>query len=378
VEVYREGGEGRVKKLCIMGDSQSSFVQLWASFFKDAGWDVRIITRNLDPLLKIKQYKIPVNRPLYGYPVHIYYIKKYLKSFSPDLISIHSIPNYGIYSPFVNKPYSVVAYGFNHLINPHFLRKNLEKYCVHHADLITTTDDSLKRYLISNFNINEEKIITFVWGINLNIFHTNYKEEVLKLKKKLKIDTETVILSPRTMDPYYRIHDILFASKLVLKRYTNVKFIFIRGYGSVKYENKLINEVKKAKLENNIIFIQKHVTPKEMAIFQNLSDFCVSVVPTDQFASSVIEAMACKTVPIVSDIESNRKWIKEGVNGFLVPIKNPKKIAEAIVRCIEKKDMCERITSENLKLVKKHFDWNKNAKKMEELYENLIKKGDRK
>ena len=150
-----------------------------------------------------------------------------------------------------------------------------------------------------------------------------------------------------------------------------MKFIFIRGYGSTEYENKLINEVKKTKLDNNIIFIQKCISPREMSIFQNLSDIYVSAVPTDQFASSTIESMACKTVPIVSDIESNREWIKDGVNGFIVPIKTPNKIAEAIDGCIENPDMCERITSENLELVKKYFDWDKNTKKMEELYENL-------
>jgi glycosyltransferase involved in cell wall biosynthesis len=50
------------------------------------------------------------------------------------------------------------------------------------------------------------------------------------------------------------------------------------------------------------------------------SRFLLSWTWTDGTPTSVIEAMAVGTIPIVSDTAPNREWVEDGVNGILVPL----------------------------------------------------------
>jgi glycosyltransferase involved in cell wall biosynthesis len=50
------------------------------------------------------------------------------------------------------------------------------------------------------------------------------------------------------------------------------------------------------------------------------SAFYVSMTASDGASLSLMEAMAVGAIPIVSDIDPNREWVEDGVNGALVPL----------------------------------------------------------
>jgi glycosyltransferase involved in cell wall biosynthesis len=50
------------------------------------------------------------------------------------------------------------------------------------------------------------------------------------------------------------------------------------------------------------------------------SAFYVSMTASDGASLSLMEAMAVGAIPVVSDIEPNREWVEDGVNGALVPL----------------------------------------------------------
>jgi glycosyltransferase involved in cell wall biosynthesis len=50
------------------------------------------------------------------------------------------------------------------------------------------------------------------------------------------------------------------------------------------------------------------------------SSFYFSMTQSDGASLSLIEAMAVGAIPVVSDIEPNREWVTDGVNGVLVPL----------------------------------------------------------
>ena len=50
------------------------------------------------------------------------------------------------------------------------------------------------------------------------------------------------------------------------------------------------------------------------------SGFYISMTESDGASLSLMEAMAVGAIPVVSDIEPNREWVKNGVNGVLVPL----------------------------------------------------------
>jgi glycosyltransferase involved in cell wall biosynthesis len=50
------------------------------------------------------------------------------------------------------------------------------------------------------------------------------------------------------------------------------------------------------------------------------SAFYFSMTASDGASLSLMEAMAVGAIPLVSDIEPNREWVEQGVNGVLVPL----------------------------------------------------------
>ena len=44
----------------------------------------------------------------------------------------------------------------------------------------------------------------------------------------------------------------------------------------------------------------------------------VSIPESDATSISLLEAMACGCIPIVSDLPANREWIESGINGIVV------------------------------------------------------------
>lgn len=52
------------------------------------------------------------------------------------------------------------------------------------------------------------------------------------------------------------------------------------------------------------------------------SKFFLSLTSSDGASLSLMEAMALGCVPIVSNIDPNREWVEDGVNGFLVDLES--------------------------------------------------------
>lgn len=88
----------------------------------------------------------------------------------------------------------------------------------------------------------------------------------------------------------------------------------------------------------------------------------------------LVEAMACG-VPVVStDCPFGPKEIiEQGINGILVPVRNPKLLAEAILKVLRNKDLSTKLIKEEKKRAK-DFEINKIVKEYEKLFLNLIRK----
>lgn len=63
------------------------------------------------------------------------------------------------------------------------------------------------------------------------------------------------------------------------------------------------------------------------------SAFYFSMTASDGASLSLMEAMAVGAIPVVSDIEPNREWVEDGVNGALVPL-DDELLAVAVIEAL--------------------------------------------
>ena len=89
---------------------------------------------------------------------------------------------------------------------------------------------------------------------------------------------------------------------------------------------------------------------------------------SDGTSVSLLEAMGAGAFPVVTDITSNREWISDGDNGFLVPAGKEINLADRIIGTIRKEGLMEKASEWNREIVREKAYWDGNIHKMVEIY----------
>jgi L-malate glycosyltransferase len=101
------------------------------------------------------------------------------------------------------------------------------------------------------------------------------------------------------------------------------------------------------------------------------SDLVISVTPQEGTPNSMLETMWHGGIPIYSDAEPVRDWIKDGVNGYLVK-PDPNNIASVTRRALAEKPRHELFRARNRVLIQKRADYEKNMAAVLELYRRIV------
>jgi glycosyltransferase involved in cell wall biosynthesis len=84
--------------------------------------------------------------------------------------------------------------------------------------------------------------------------------------------------------------------------------------------------------------------------------------------------MACGLPVVITDFGDNRKWVEDGVSGFIVPLKDPESLAEKIIYLLKNEDVRKEFGTRNRKIIEERNNYYKEMEKMENIYIELIKR----
>ncbi|HOX22616.1 MAG TPA: glycosyltransferase family 4 protein, partial [Elusimicrobiales bacterium] len=105
------------------------------------------------------------------------------------------------------------------------------------------------------------------------------------------------------------------------------------------------------------------------------ADVYVSTSLSDAgIASSTAEAMSCGLPVVVSDSGENRLWVNDGANGYVVPVRNPKELADKLILLLQDRDLRIKMGQANRKVIKERDDYYREMDKMDKLYLAIAKK----
>jgi glycosyltransferase involved in cell wall biosynthesis len=83
------------------------------------------------------------------------------------------------------------------------------------------------------------------------------------------------------------------------------------------------------------------------------------VVPSiwpEQFALVGLEAMMCSKPVVAFDVGGNSDWLKDGISGYLVPVKRADLLAQRIDSLLRDRQKAARMGSEGYRIVKTVFN----------------------
>jgi glycosyltransferase involved in cell wall biosynthesis len=284
-----------------------------------------------------------------------------------DLIHVHwAVPTgmIGVFCQFLlRKPLVVTVHGsdFRLAAEGSRLIRSLFLFVCRRANHLTCVSEVLKKGLCE-WGLPEGKISCFPMGVDGKFL------EAGRCRREESERRSWTVLSNRNLLPLYNVSMLIQAIPLVLAEEPNTRFV-IGGEG--REREKLEREVKDLNVERSVSFIGR-ISHETMPDLLGQSDIYVSTSLSDGTSVSLLEAMATGTFPVVTDIPANREWIKDGENGFLVPVKETEALARRIVGVMRSEELRRRSCAENLRTVEEKALWSVTIRKTEGVYEDLL------
>ncbi len=152
------------------------------------------------------------------------------------------------------------------------------------------------------------------------------------------------------------VAEYLEAARIVKSQYHDARFCLLG-----KYETNMQDALSKEYVEQFIAdgIVERFEETSDVRPYY--ADCSVYVLPSYREGTprTVLEAMAMGRPIITTDTNGCRETVIDGKNGFLVPVGNFEKLADAIIRFIEKPALIETMGKESVIYCAQKFDVNK-------------------
>jgi len=261
----------------------------------------------------------------------------------------------------------MTAWGSDILLDSRGIKKYLVKLALNAADLITCDGKNMIKAM-AELGTDTKKISTIYFGTDTKRFRPEIRNQ--KLRDELEIFDTPMIISTRHLEPLYDVESLIRAIPIVLTQVPNAKFVIIAK--SKSQEEMLKNLAKSLGVWKSVRFIGS-VSNDNLPKYLASSDIYVSTSLSDAgLAASTAEAMASGLPIVITDTANNEDWVVDGVNGFLVPIRDPQALATGIIRCIENRELAENFGERNRAIIMKRNNYYTEMEKMEKIYLNLL------
>jgi glycosyltransferase involved in cell wall biosynthesis len=231
-------------------------------------------------------------------------------------------------------------------------------------DHIITGSEHLRSEVI-NLGCRPSKVTTIHNAIDTNKVYQSMTYD--KFKNKFGLNENNLIVGTvgRISKEKGQIY-LLKAAKIVLKKFSNIKFVFI-GDGELKSE--LITYATLNSLTDNAIFTGYYENLHE--IFNAIDIFVIPSL-TESLPLALLEAMAAGKPIISTNVGGIPEIIKNYKTGILVKPKDCNDTANAIIYMIKNKKQMNFMGNNAKALVSENFSTDKFVGKTEELYSRLI------
>lgn len=347
----------------------------WINYFAEYGSKVDLITWRAPAYSEIHP-DVNVHRLLL--PPH--YIARYgallelawlLKKIRPDIIHAHYLAHFGILAGLYSRifgfrPIVLTAWGSDVLIDAKAWKKRLIQYALRRADYITCDSEHMVEKLV-RLGAKREKIELSYFGTDVRKFKPGPKSQ--PLIQKLGIADSPIVISLRHLTPLYDVESLVKSIPLVLRAVPQAKFIIAGDGEQREYLESLVKTLGVAASTRFVRWIANNELPQ----YLNLADIYVSTSLSDGgLAASTAEAMACGLPVVVTDFGDNSEWVKDGVNGFLIPLKNPEALASKIIHLLQNEGDRHKFGQAGRKVIEERNNYEKETGKMEKIYEELV------
>lgn len=232
-------------------------------------------------------------------------------------------------------------------------RMDLFKRTLDAADRIVVVDQ--EAYEMYADLVDESKLRTIPLGVDPDVFEYSEPDDTHEL---------VAIGSLRERKGY----DILFeALDQIQEEYPEVH---LHVFGDGPLEDELVAQVKRLDLDENVTF---HGYVDQSIVREHLSRARAFIHPSrsEGFSLVRLEAMSSGCPVVVTNVSGANEMVRDGTEGFVVPIESPEPIADAVTTLLSDYELTKQISRQARTRVEEKYDWRKIAEEYLDLYRSL-------
>lgn len=254
-----------------------------------------------------------------------------------------------------------------------------ERVVLKSADRIVIATAAEKDQLISLYNADSSKLVTIPPGVDTSRFYPISPDEA---KAVIGVPTDKcMFLFVGRIEPLKGIDVLIRALALI---YNSGSFgpcehyltiiggdPFNNGAQDMNAEMKrLQNLCQELGIGSLVVFLGKR-SQDLLPYYYSAAQFVVMPSYYESFGMVALEAMACGTPVVASQVGGLAYLVENGVTGFMVPEGDPQVLADALIKLMQQPELRQRM-SHNAEIYAQSYDWQVISKRILNLYEEII------
>jgi len=216
------------------------------------------------------------------------------------------------------------------------IRLEIEAQLVKHADHLMVSNHREKVQMVWTYGVPAEKISVIPCGVDPSLFSPRNSTQA---KAHLGLPDKRYILFVGRIDPVKGIDTLLRAMKLVKGTPNALQdvHLLIIGGDLDHTETATDSEINKLKRLTGTLGIKDRVTflgaqrQDQLPYFFAAADMCILPSRYESFGMVALEAMACGTPVIASEVGGLASFIQNEISGLLIPEGDEVSLAEKIL-----------------------------------------------
>jgi len=270
-------------------------------------------------------------------------------------------------------------------IVPHFysrkaIRGELAKIIIDKADKIITSSKTVANYLEETYNVNKKKMEILYPPMNVNFYRPSDKNQARRMLRQSEED-EIILYIGNLRRNRFPEEIVLQTLYNLAKEDTKIKLLIFtpRNDENIKRALEIKTKAKKLNLMANIRIKVENLSEKKKHIVYVASDLFLypSLDPTGAIEPplTILEAMASGLPVISNDLPSAREIIHDGINGYLVSIRDEQDtgLAEKISELIGNSEIITKLSYNARKCIVEEMSYSNSCIKLINVYKDAFR-----
>ncbi len=365
-------------KICFVGNVKSAHIIKWCTWFANRGHDVHIVTFESGKIDNVSVHSIDLRvrkddneKRKLCFLFQGFRIKKIISTIKPDIINVHYATGYGTavaLSGLNNYILSVWGSDIYDFPRKGFFHKEMVRFSLYRAKFLFSTSKALAA---ETRKYTSKRIYITPFGVDIDLFSPD-KRILTEPQTHLKT-APFIIGTIKGLDAKYGIDYLLKAVSIIKDKRPEIYFQ-LRIAGKGKLENYYRNLADELGISDRVEWLG-YISQEKAAVEWANMDVAVipSILESESFGVSAVEAQACGIPVIISDIPGLMEATKPDSTSIVVERKNETQLADKIIFLYDNAQIRKQMGCSGRRFVKDTYEVDSCFREVENLFMRFAK-----